>query len=256
MPQLQRCDEFDALAHRGFDPFLDHFRIPPGVDFQSRLTQEMGDKAVVVVIESPSILDSKWTLYEINTARRCRLGLFAINIPGGRKVPGIDDSARYFLHSHHARGLLAQVTGYSSGTELTDEWLGHLVSWIRNEHDRVLAFRREYLRNAMLDALAQSGVPPWATHVDPTGVVHVSGQSTMPIDYMIWLATRPPEVTDFFSVHTQCKVPDRGVLVGLSELMERDRRQIHEWLGGVCGLVTVDEGRMLEAAGKMAQGAL
>ena len=30
---------FDALCHQGFDAFLDHFRIPPGVNFQARLTQ-------------------------------------------------------------------------------------------------------------------------------------------------------------------------------------------------------------------------
>ena len=32
---------FDALSHAGFDVFLDHFRIPPGINFQARLTQEL-----------------------------------------------------------------------------------------------------------------------------------------------------------------------------------------------------------------------
>jgi hypothetical protein len=245
---------FDALAHQGFDPFLDHFRIPPGVDFQSRLTQEMGDKSVVVVLESPSILDSPWTLYEINTARKWRLGLFAVNVPGGKKVPGIDDTARYFVYPHHLRGP-EQGNGFSASTALNDEWLAHLVDWIRTEHDRVLAYRKEYLRNTMVEALQISGAPPGTTQVDPTGVVYVSSP-VRAMDYMIWLATRPPEVTDFFAVHSRCKAPDRGVLVGLSELMERDRRQVHDWLGGVCGLVSVDEGRMLEAATRIVKGML
>ncbi len=42
---------FDALSHAGFDVFLDHFRIPPGVNFQSRLTQELGDKSMVLFLE-------------------------------------------------------------------------------------------------------------------------------------------------------------------------------------------------------------
>ena len=79
---------FDALSHEGFDVFLDHFRIPPGVNFQSRLTQELGDKSMVLVIESADILNSPWTLYEINVAKTCSLGLLALRAPGGRAFAG------------------------------------------------------------------------------------------------------------------------------------------------------------------------
>ena len=50
---------FDALAHENFDVFLDHFRISPGVDFQVRLTQELGDKSVLLLLETSGILDSQ-----------------------------------------------------------------------------------------------------------------------------------------------------------------------------------------------------
>ncbi|HSS52618.1 MAG TPA: toll/interleukin-1 receptor domain-containing protein, partial [Thermoanaerobaculia bacterium] len=85
---------FEALARENFDVFLDSFRIPPGVDFQVRLTQELGDKSMVLLLESAGILDSPWTSYEINVAKTCGLGIFALQTPGGRDVPGVDDAVR------------------------------------------------------------------------------------------------------------------------------------------------------------------
>jgi hypothetical protein len=64
---------FDALSHQGFDVFLDHFRIPPGVNFQARLTQELGDKSMVLILESEHLPESKWVAHEINVAKTCGL---------------------------------------------------------------------------------------------------------------------------------------------------------------------------------------
>jgi hypothetical protein len=63
---------FDALSHDGFDVFLDHFRVPPGVNF-ARLRQELGDKAMVLVLESPDLASSPWVAFEIAEARACGL---------------------------------------------------------------------------------------------------------------------------------------------------------------------------------------
>jgi len=62
---------------------LDHFRIPPGVNFQSRLTEELGNKSMVLLIESANILDSEWTTYESTWRRPASLGIFALHVPGG-----------------------------------------------------------------------------------------------------------------------------------------------------------------------------
>ena len=72
---------FDRLTHEGFDVFLDRFSIPPGYDFQRRLNQELEDKSMVILLESASLKDSKWTQHEIDFAKRFRLGLACVRMP-------------------------------------------------------------------------------------------------------------------------------------------------------------------------------
>jgi TIR domain len=72
---------YDALSHRGFRVFLDRFSGSPGRYFPSELAEEMADKAVLLVIETPNILQSKWTLWEIGFAHRYRLGLVSLQFP-------------------------------------------------------------------------------------------------------------------------------------------------------------------------------
>src|SRR5258708_26498777 len=50
---------FRSLARARFDVFLDRFSVPPGEDFQQRLDRDVGDKAFIVVIESPGLRSSR-----------------------------------------------------------------------------------------------------------------------------------------------------------------------------------------------------
>jgi hypothetical protein len=172
---------FDALSHAGFDPFLDHFRIPPGVDFQSRLTQELGDESGRTGIGVSGDLDSEWKLYEINTARRRRLGLFSVHVPGGTRVPGIDDASRYFICSHHLAHPNENPKEFSLTTELnrpTRPWLNHLVRSIRirTEHDRTLVLRRQSLRESLQGAILGQGIGDGDQFFDAAGALHIGGQ--------------------------------------------------------------------------------
>jgi len=73
---------FDALAHGGFRVFLDRFSGTAGRYFPQELAEEMADKAVLLVIETPELAKSKWTLWEIAFAHRYKLGLMALRMPG------------------------------------------------------------------------------------------------------------------------------------------------------------------------------
>ena len=70
----------DELTHNGYRVFLDRFSGTPGRYFPQELAAEMADKAVLLVIETPGILHSPWTLWEVAFAHRYRLGLLALNI--------------------------------------------------------------------------------------------------------------------------------------------------------------------------------
>ncbi|HEY0150553.1 MAG TPA: toll/interleukin-1 receptor domain-containing protein, partial [Longimicrobium sp.] len=56
---------FGALTEAGFDVFMDRFSIEPAVNFQVRLTQEMADKSMLVLLESAQLAQSPWTQLEI-----------------------------------------------------------------------------------------------------------------------------------------------------------------------------------------------
>src|SRR5207249_2908620 len=60
---------FEELPKHGFDVFVDRFRVGPGRDFQERLTDELAEKAMVLVLESASILKSQWIAHELSFAK-------------------------------------------------------------------------------------------------------------------------------------------------------------------------------------------
>ena len=106
---------FEALAERRFDVYLDRFRTPPSADFVERIDDELRDKAMVVVVETPGAIASTWVLQEILTAKYRRFGLLALNI--GEQQPhragvGPDVRRTGALRPRHgaARRLLARVS--------------------------------------------------------------------------------------------------------------------------------------------------
>jgi hypothetical protein len=238
---------FDALSHKGFDGFLDHFRIPPGVDFQARLTQELGDKSMVLLIESEHILDSEWTTYEINVAKTCSLGIFALHLPGGPYVPGIDSSVRMDVDSAQFRGGT-----FSPSAELDANALQVVVDRLKVEHDRTLVWRRKILRSSFEGALVEQGI----LVSQPTSAGMLRVRSHTGTEYLVWLTPRPPELPDFHGVHGRVTPPLKGVVVGLSRLMEPARLAQTGWLAGLSQIQLVDEGHLKLAASQIARGIL
>jgi len=59
----------DLLTGRGFDVFLDTHDIRPGDPFQDVLWHRLCDSDVMVMLDTPTYFDSKWTRHEIGRAR-------------------------------------------------------------------------------------------------------------------------------------------------------------------------------------------
>lgn len=238
---------FDALSHVGFEAFLDHFRIPPGVNFQAKLTQELGDKAMVVAIESPRLLQSDWVKHEINVAKVNSLGVFALQAPGGEEIDGIDSSYRLALKASDFVG-----GSFSSIAVLEDDILAGVLDRLKAEHDRALIRRRQILHDSLEGALASEGVSIAA--LTPQGVVPVTAKDGT--RYFVWLTPRPPELLDFHTVHGITTSPAKGVIVGLSRLMEPLRFEQTNWLAGLSSITMIEEGQLRNAAKQMAMGTL
>jgi hypothetical protein len=232
---------FDALAHAGFDVFLDHFRIPPGVNFQARLTQELGDKAMVLLLESAHILDSEWTIYEISVAKTAGLGIIALHVPSGLTVDGVDAAVR----------ITPPIASFASTGELNLTALTDVVSRVREEHARALVRRRQILRDSLEGALLEQGVT--IQSVTPGGLRFVGANGR---EYLVWLTPRPPELPDFHGIHGHVAAPATGVVIGLARLMEPTRLAQTDWLANLCGVRLVDEGHLRQAAARIAAGTL
>jgi hypothetical protein len=232
---------FDALSHENFDVFLDYFRTPRGINFQSRLTQELGNKSMVVVIESAGILDSPWTTYEINVAKTCSLGIVALRLPSGTRVPGIDDDDRISFE-------LADFTGRraDAADTLLQQPLDRTLQRIRRDHDRSFVRRRAMLRESMRLALSAEGISDVRFE---RGSLHVGNGP----EYIVWLTPRPPELLDFYSTHKGCSSTTKGVIIGLSQLMEPSTFNTLDWLATVSNIVLVDEGQLKNAAAEIAR---
>jgi len=238
---------FHALAEKNFDVFLDHFRISPGVNFQVRLTQELGQKSILLLLETSGILDSEWTRYEIGTAKQCALGIIALHPPAGKEVPDVDEAVRLRLtDSDFAGGV------FTPSANLSEAALATVIDRIEREHDRALVRRRWRLRDSLDDAFRIRGI---LNHrFDEKGILHV--QAPNGLDYRVWLTPRPPDLVDFHLTHQNSQPPVRGVVIGLSRLMEPAGMQRTSWLAELCRLELVDEGKLVDAADLISRGVL
>jgi hypothetical protein len=81
---------FEDLRRLRFDVFLDRFRIEPGADVLVRIQDEILDKWMVVVIETPAALRSDWVRQQVNVAAARRLGLAAVNLGRSETIREID----------------------------------------------------------------------------------------------------------------------------------------------------------------------
>lgn len=232
---------FDVFSHDGFDVFLDHFRVPPGVNFQARLRQELGDKAMVLVIESPSLASSQWVAFEIAKARACGLGLAALNFAGAPWMTGIDPSLRFSL----------QAVDITTSGLIGDTALSQVRTFVRSQHDRALLRRRILLEQSFEQAVVQAGGCPPQRFANGSFRIAAPNKT-----YQAWLTPHPPELLDYHRAHGATLPPDEGVIIGLSQLMEVSRQRQHEWLAGLCNMTLVDEGMMARAVGDMVRGTL
>ena len=179
-----------ALLDRGFDVFIDRYAIEPGADVQRRIDIELGDKALVLVLESPSMLDSKWIQHEVDYASEHRISLFALTVPEVTDRDRIRkfDGRRRWLHARELRDTAA-------GRELTSETLDEVCTQLEVIHATRLRRHREQMMRALT---------AWLTHAGYTARV---GRDWTVIaerddERKVFLITpRAPTAKDLYGVH-------------------------------------------------------
>ena len=219
------------LVQRRFDVFLDRFAVPPGVDFQRRLDEDLGDKAFVLLLESPDLRHSPWVRHEILYAHRRRIEILALTLPwtaSTELVPTIDPAFRLRLDGSD---LLADGT-------LSQDSLASVLDRIELGHARALRRRREQILGSVTEKLQADGCS--CRPVDDWCIVArgPSGRSGL-----FWVTPRRPEPRDFHSLsrhHNRVKTDSgfdclRSSVVHEAGQLAPDHQDVLDWLSGLTG---------------------
>lgn len=179
------------LVNRRFNVFLDRFSLEPGVDFQRRLDEELGDKAFLLVLESNALRESEWVRHEISYAHSRRIEMLALTLPDTDRVsliPTIDDAFRHRLRSKdfsHEGILLTSV-------------LEKILEKIELAHARALRRRREQILGSITEKLRMDGC-----ECNPTGDWSIFASGKDGHAGVFWVTPRCPEPRDFYLLSLQ-----------------------------------------------------
>ena len=103
----------DLLTARGFDVFLDTHDIRPGDPFQDVLWHRLVDADVMVMLDTPTYFDSRWTRQEIGRARAKDIQVLRVIWPAHTPNKLMDMAETVYLEPAElegADGPIAQTT--------------------------------------------------------------------------------------------------------------------------------------------------
>ena len=235
---------WETLGKAGFEVFLDRFSIDPGVDFQERLTASLADKAFLLLIESPDVLTSPWVEYEVEYARKSRMGLLALTWPGSAGMANVFDKQRHFLNAEAAPDLVIQ----DKQGKLTDAFRAQLPALVEQAHARAMLARRRRLMGSVEFELRHRNIgykllSDW-TLVAETHALTAAG------DQIVSITPRPPEVPDLFLLDTH-RVKHggpqvNGTLLHTAASLGDERGQVLQWIVAARQLALVNEDQIVQ----------
>lgn len=85
---------FDALSARLFEVFLDTHAIAPAEDFQTALWHRLCDSDVLVMLDTPTYFDSRWTSAEFGRALSKGIAVLQVLWPGSTPSPRTATTSR------------------------------------------------------------------------------------------------------------------------------------------------------------------
>lgn len=132
---------YEHLDSCGFDVFLDTHSLRPGDDFQEELWQRLVDTDVVVLLDTPGFMDSKWTAQELAKASAMSIGILQLIWPNHVQKSEASLCFPIFLTEDN-------FTFDQAGTELkqlTEDKLRSISSQVESLRARCLAARQDNL---------------------------------------------------------------------------------------------------------------
>jgi hypothetical protein len=229
---------FDGLTQRGFEVFLDRIGIQPGANISDRIEQQLAHHSFLIVLETPDAVLSSWVAQEVAFASRHRLGIFALNFPGGTFTPSIkaDRRRRVQQSELNAAGALVE----NALTAICDRVLQRHDRWlVRRRHQMQQVIRNELLNRSVLNQRTTSNGTIEACYGNPAVRL-----------YQLRASPRVPELGDFFHLDgNSTPNPGFSAVVGPSSQPFSSEHQELLWLAKRTQIPLYDEA----ATGRVAQ---
>lgn len=138
---------FHELVGRGFRVFLDTVSVDAGSNFQNTLWSRMADVDILVLIDSPNALSSKWVHQEVVRAGVLGMGVVQLIWPNHKRTSGTDFSEPIQLELANFQRQAADEKDV-----LLDDVLRNVVDAIESQRIRSLNSRRTRLVEGLLSS--------------------------------------------------------------------------------------------------------
>jgi hypothetical protein len=160
---------YEALDQNGFDVFLDTLSIRPGEPFQEVLWHRLADTDVVVLLDTPGFLSSRWTTQELATANSTNIQILQLVWPGNRL-----EAAAAFSRAVLLQNGDFQADSAGASARLQDAVAQKIVVEAESLRARALAARYTSLVEEFCFEARQCGLKP---HVQPERFITIELKS-------------------------------------------------------------------------------
>lgn len=146
---------FEQLEKAGFDVFLDTHSVRPGSLFQEELWHRMADTDVVVLLNTPGFVKSKWTVEELAKANAMSVGVVQLiwpthNLEGEAKI-----CIPIKLSKDHFE-FKSSDCSYSE-SKLCDDVVSEIISKTESLRARTLAARHDNMIKEFVASAKRTG---------------------------------------------------------------------------------------------------
>jgi len=138
---------FEAFSARQFDVFLDTHGVPPALDFQAILWHRLCDSDVVVMLDTPSYFDSRWTAAEFGRAQAKSITILRLGWPGHTASPRLATQPSIQL----------TATDFDASNRLTDLAIANACSSLELYRSKSIAIRHSEIVGTLRVAMRKLG---------------------------------------------------------------------------------------------------
>lgn len=214
---------YRVFDERAFDVFLDTHSVRGGSEFQSVLWDRMADADLLVLIDTPRALSSRWVREELARAQALGLGVLQLVWPAYGRTPGTDFCEPRYLDATDLEGSTAAA---SADALLKEPALQAIVSMAEGLRARSLAARRARLVGEVWTRAAGAGV---TANIQPARCVDL--QSPGGARYRMFPVVGHPDSSELFRCFESCGTPPADGVLLYDPLGMLDPKRLHlGWL--------------------------